>query len=281
VLVALLTALTLVAFAANSVLCRMALGAELIDPVSFTTLRLVAGAVVLLPLSRLSGEAPADLRAAGSWPSGLALFGYAIAFSLAYVSLDAGTGALILFGAVQATMIGAGLAAGERPRPAEWLGLMVAMAGLVYLVSPGLAAPDPLGALLMAIAGVAWGVYSLRGKRVAAPVFATMGNFVRTVPLTLAASLVALSMARAESRGVGLALASGALTSGLGYVLWYRALRGLTATRAAIVQLLVPVIAALGGVALLAERLTLRLVLASILILGGVAAAVRARGPAT
>ena len=213
-----------------------------------------------------------------SWGSGISLFVYAMAFSLAYISLDAGMGALILFGAVQVTMIGLGLKSGQRPRPGEWLGLILALGGLVYLVLPGLTAPDPLGAGLMLISGIAWGVYSLRGKRGTSPVHDTAGNFIRTVPMAVVASLLAISLVQIERTGALLAIASGAITSGLGYVLWYKALRGLTATRAAIVQLLVPVLAAFGGVMFLAEQVSARLALASGLILGGVALAVLAHG---
>ena len=281
--VVILTAFTLVAFAANSLLCRMALGGDLIDPVTFTTLRLGSGAAILLPLSRLVAEVPpagsgGEKRGLqGTWGSGLALFLYAIAFSLAYLSLDAGMGALILFGAVQATMIGAGLRSGERPHPVQWLGLAIALGGLVYLVSPGLAAPDPLGASLMFISGIAWGAYSVRGKGEAAPVSATTGNFVRTIPMVAVASALAFSWIRAEKAGVILALVSGTITSGLGYVLWYKVLRSLTTTRASILQLLVPVLAAFGGVVFLSERVSTRLAIASALILGGVATAVMPR----
>jgi drug/metabolite transporter (DMT)-like permease len=281
-LVVILTAFTLVAFAANSLLCRMALGGELIDPVTFTTLRLVSGAIILVPISRFAAKSPSAFSRQGperhgSWGSGLALFVYAIAFSLAYVSLDAGMGALILFGCVQATMMGAGLKSGERPHPVQWLGLITALSGLVYLVSPGIAAPDPLGAFLMSISGIAWGVYSVRGKGVAAPVLSTAANFTRAAPMAAIASALAFSLVHAETKGVILALVSGTLTSGLGYVLWYKALRGLTTTRASIVQLLVPVLAAFGGVVFLAEQVSPRLAIASALILGGVAMAVLTR----
>ncbi|NIW47171.1 MAG: EamA family transporter [Gammaproteobacteria bacterium] len=273
-LIGILTALTLIAFAANSLLCRMALGGELIDPQSFTTLRLISGAIILVPISRLTPETPAAKEQKGSWASGLALFVYAAAFSLAYITLDTGMGALILFGAVQATMIGVGLKSGERPHLLQWLGLIAALSGLLYLVSPGITAPNPLGAFLMMIAGIAWGIYSLRGKKVAAPVSSTTANFVRTVPLAVIASAIAFSLIHLEKIGIILALVSGSITSGLGYVLWYKALRGLTTTRAAIVQLLVPVLAAFGGVIFLAEQLSVRLAIASALILGGVAMAV-------
>jgi drug/metabolite transporter (DMT)-like permease len=278
-LIVILTALTLVAFAANSLLCRMALGAELIDPVSFTTLRLASGAAILVPIARFTTLGRSTSADTGSWGSGVALFVYAIAFSLAYVSLETGMGALILFGAVQVTMLTAGLKSGERPHAFEWLGLVVALGGLVYLVLPGMTAPNPLGALLMAASGIAWGIYSIRGKNSDAPIAATSGNFLRTVPMAVVASAIAYSWTRYESVGVTLAISSGAVTSGLGYVLWYRALQGLTATRAAIVQLLVPVLAAFGGVVFLSEQVTLRLAIASALILGGIALAVVKQRP--
>ena len=273
-LVGILTALTLIAFAANSLLCRMALGGELIDPVSFTTLRLVSGAFILVPISRFAAESPSAREKKASWGSGLALFVYAAAFSLAYVSLNTGMGALILFGAVQATMIGAGLKSGERPHPVQWLGLIAALGGLVYLVSPGITAPDPLGAFLMLISGIAWGIYSVRGKGVTAPISSTTANFVRAAPMAAIASAIAFSLVHVGETGIVLALVSGTLTSGLGYILWYKALRGLTTTRAAIVQLLVPVLAAFGGVAFLAEQVSVRLAIASALILGGVTMAI-------
>jgi drug/metabolite transporter (DMT)-like permease len=272
-LYAVLTACTLVAFAANSLFCRLALQADLIDPVSFSTVRLASGALVLAPLSWFLGRQRTSVPGGGSWGSGLALFVYALAFSLAYISLDTGIGALILFGTVQATMIGMGLKSGEQPHPLQWLGLVTALGGLVYLVSPGITAPDPRGGLLMAISGIAWGLYSVRGKRVAGPVFSTAGNFVRAVPMAAAASLLALSFLHVQETGIILAVISGSITSGLGYVLWYKALRGLTTTQAAVVQLLVPVLAAFGGVAFLAEQISLRLALSSVLILGGVAMA--------
>jgi drug/metabolite transporter (DMT)-like permease len=276
-----LTALTLVAFAANSLLCRMALAPNLIDPVAFTVIRLGSGVAILVPLSVLVSEPRHEARSSGSWSSGLALCVYAMAFSLAYVSLETGVGALILFGSVQATMIGVGLWRGERPRPQEWIGLIVAMAGLVFLVLPGITAPDPRGALLMIASGVGWGVYSLRGKGSSAPVAATAGNFARALALALALLIMGLSMSwdvmQVSARGAALAASSGALTSGLGYVLWYVALRDLTATRAAIVQLAVPVIAAGAGVLVLGEQPSARLAIASLMILGGVGCAILAR----
>ena len=275
--VAVLTTITLVAFAANSLLCRMALAPDLIDPVAFTVVRLGSGVAVLVPLSALMSEPRPEGRPAGSWRSGLALFTYAMAFSLAYVSLETGMGALILFGSVQATMIGAGLWQGERPTLREWMGLIVAMAGLVYLVLPGITAPDPAGAALMIASGVGWGVYSLRGKDRTAPIAATAGNFARALPLAAAGFFIAWGTLHTSPRGVALAATSGAVTSGLGYVIWYITLRDLTATRAAIVQLAVPVIAAAGGIAVLAEEPTVRLAISSVMILGGVGGAILSR----
>jgi drug/metabolite transporter (DMT)-like permease len=277
---AFLTVVTLVAFAANSLLCRMALAPDLIDPVAFTAIRLGSGVAVLLPLSALISQPRPPGESAGSWRSSIALFLYAMAFSLAYVSLETGMGALILFGSVQATMIGVALWRGERPKLQEWLGLAIAMGGLVYLVSPGITSPDPVGALLMIASGAGWGIYSLRGQGRPAPLAATAGNFARTLPFAILGVGVAWGTLHTTPRGVALAVVSGSLTSGLGYVIWYLALRGLTATRAAIVQLAVPVIAAAGGIVVLAEEPTVRLGVASVLILGGVGAAVLAHGTA-
>jgi drug/metabolite transporter (DMT)-like permease len=273
-----LTFLALIGFAANSLLCRAALenGAWRIDAASFTTVRLVSGAGVLWLLLRLRGGIG---KHQGSWLSALALFAYAAGFSLAYVRIPAGVGALILFGCVQATMLGVGLFRGERPRPLEWLGLAMALGGLLVLRLPGATAPDALGATLMAGAGVAWGVYSLRGRGNADPLAATADNFLRGVPMTLGLSVLGLvwEAPRVTPAGVGLAVASGALASGVGYSLWYAALPHLTAMRAAVVQLAVPVVAAVGGVLLLGETLTARLVGAGSALLCGVFLALLAR----
>jgi drug/metabolite transporter (DMT)-like permease len=264
------------AFAANSLLCRAALAEPLIDAASFTTVRLISGALVLyvLTLQRRPDvpEAPRD------WLATSMLFLYAVAFSFAYLSLSAGTGALILFGAVQLTMLGVGLRAGERFPPAAWVGLALAVGGVVYLVSPGVRAPSPQGAVLMATAGVAWGVYSLRGRGAPNPLGATARNFISTVPFAAMLTLVASGSMYISSRGAWLAAASGALTSGLGYVVWYAALRHLAATRAAVVQLSVPVIAAAGGLMFLAEPITLRLAISAVAVLGGIALALMERG---
>ncbi|MDM0038499.1 DMT family transporter [Variovorax sp. J22G21] len=264
-----LTAVAMLAFAANSLLCRLALQQGGIDPASFGSIRLVSGAIALVLVVRFRAQPPVARRA--DWLAAVMLFAYVAFFSFAYLSLPAGTGALILFGAVQLTMLGAGLGAGERFGPVAWFGLVVAAGGLVYLVLPGIAAPPLAGAVLMALAGVAWGVYSLRGRGVPDPLAATARNFTRAVPLALALSLVFAARAHADATGVVLAVASGALTSGLGYVVWYAALARLSAMQAATVQLSVPLLAAFGGVLLLSEAITPRLAVASVAILGGIA----------
>jgi len=264
-----LTAAAMLAFAANSLLCRLALQQRGIDPASFGSIRLVSGAITLALVVRLRAQPLATGRA--DWLAAVMLFAYVAFFSFAYLSLPAGTGALILFGAVQLTMLGAGLGSGERFGPIAWFGFVLAAGGLVYLVLPGVAAPPLLGAVLMAIAGVAWGVYSLRGRGVPDPLAATGRNFTRAVPLALALSLVFVARVHADATGVALAVASGALTSGLGYVVWYSALARLSAMQAATVQLSVPLLAAFGGVLLLSEAITPRLAAASVAILGGIA----------
>jgi drug/metabolite transporter (DMT)-like permease len=270
--IALLTTLAMLAFAGNSLLCRQALSYSQIDAASFTSIRLISGAIVLGLIVSLRGQRAWQ---AGGWLSAFALFAYAAAFSFAYVSLTAGTGALLLFGSVQVTMIGYGLWSGERMNIPQTLGWLGALAGLAGLLWPGLAAPPLFGSLLMIAAGVAWGVYSLRGRGVADATATTAGNFLRSVPFALALSLLFLPSSQLDGSGVAYAAASGALTSGLGYVIWYTAVRGLNAARAAAVQLSVPVITAVGGVLLLGEWVTLRLVLASAAILGGIALVIR------
>ena len=274
----LLTSFALIAFAANSIICRMALGNSTIDPASFALFRLVSGAVVLWLIAKASPGGSSS-KHPGSWWSAAMLFLYAAAFSFAYVSLKAGVGALILFGSVQVSMITVGLIKGERPPVFAWCGLIIALAGLVYLVFPGLEAPSFSGAALMALAGFAWGVYSLRGMGTTDPVAVTGGNFIRSVPMTLVVSLIMLSSLKLSMEGVLLAALSGGLTSGIGYVVWYAALRNLSATRAAMLQLLVPIIAAVAGVLLLSEPVTTRLVLAGILIIGGVGLTLKAKQP--
>ena len=260
----------MVAFAGNSILCRLALRDGAVDPASFTSIRLASGALALLAILFIS-RSRASLRSSGSWLSALALFVYAICFSYAYISLSAGTGALILFGAVQLTMFTVALRSGEHFSAVSWAGLVLAIAGLVYLVSPGLTAPDPMGAALMTVAGVAWGFYSLVGRSAGDPTEATAHNFLYAVPLVIVTSLVFVGDFEVTAAGAGYAVASGAVASGIGYAIWYTALKGLSGTAAATVQLSVPVIAAIGGVLLLSEDVTLRLVVASAATLGGVA----------
>jgi len=266
--VAVLTALAMLAFAGNSLLCRGALAHTGIDAASFTLIRLASGAVSLWLLVRVS-QGPNGLL--GNWGSALALFVYAAAFSLAYLSLTAATGALLLFGAVQVTMIGYGQWTGTRLRAGQLAGFVLAAGGLVALLLPGLSAPPLGGSLLMLAAGAAWGVYSLRAKGSGDPLRATAGNFARAVVPALVLSAAMLPRATIDGAGVMYAVASGALASGLGYAIWYTALGGLNVTSAATVQLSVPLIAALGGVVLLAEPLSLRLVVTSVAILGGIA----------
>ena len=294
------TTLTLICFAANSLLCRLALGGGAIDAASFTSVRIVSGALMLLAISAIASRsrparpappalpafarselprATARLAIAPSarrrpalveWRLPFALFFYAITFSYAYVSLTASTGALILFGAVQTTMLTAALVAGERPRPLEWAGLALAFLGLVLLTAPGLAGPPLRGSLSMAASGICWGFYSLWGRDVGNPLQSTTRNFVRVTPLSLMVSLATLRLAHVTTSGAVLAATSGALASGVGYVLWYSALAGLSATRAATVQFAAPVFAAAGGVLLLSEPVSLRLIVATVLILGGI-----------
>src|SRR5947209_3162928 len=263
-----LTLLAMIAFAGNSLICRLALTQTTIDAASFTFIRILSGAVALWLVVTIRKRTSPK---AGSWASALALFAYAAAFSFAYISLSAGTGALLLFGAVQTTMIIWGLGQGERLRTRQWLGLALAVAGLVALLSPGLSAPPINGALLMLCAGIAWGVYSLRGKGTGDPVTTTAGNFLRAVVFASLLSIALLPWGRLDCAGVGYAILSGAVASGVGYVIWYSALPGLKAASAATVQLSVPVLAAAGGILFLGESITLRFLLASIAVLGGIA----------
>jgi drug/metabolite transporter (DMT)-like permease len=264
----LLTALAMLAFAGNSLLCRIALKETGIDAASFTTIRILSGGLALLFIASMQG---AVRRMAGDWLTAFGLFVYAACFSFAYVSLSAGTGALLLFGAVQASMFGYGLWRGERLVIRRVVGLLCAFAGIVGLMLPGLTAPPLLGAALMIISGIAWGFFSIRGKGTGDPVLVITGSFVRAAPFAILLSIAMLSSASLNPAGIGFAVLSGALTSGVGYILWYIVLRGLTVTGAATVQLTVPMIAAAGGVVLLGEPVSLRLVLASIAIIGGVA----------
>lgn len=264
-----LTSAAMLAFAGNTLLCRAALGAGLIDAASFMSVRAVSGTVMLalivLPRRRIARPRAEDLKAA------VALFVYIVCFSFAYLSLSSGTGALILFGAVQVTMLAWGIRSGERLRSIAWLGYLIAIAGLVWLVAPGLAAPDPLGSALMAAAGMAWGAYSLIGRGSRDPTANIAASFALIVPAVLIVSALAHGEMRLTITGVVYAVTSGAITSGLGYAIWYLALPRLSTAQAASVQLTVPAIAAALGIVLLAEPVSLRLISASLATIGGVA----------
>lgn len=255
----------MVAFAANSLLCRVALRSTSTDAASFTSIRLCAGALVLWLVVRFGRGS-----IAGNWISAVALFVYAAAFSFAYLSLTAATGALLLFAAVQTTMIATGLTKGESLRAGQWCGLALALGGLIFLLSPGLAAPPMAGSILMLSAGIAWGAYSLRGKGAGDPVNVTAGNFLRALPMTMLVSLILFPHSDVDLAGANCAIASGAITSGLGYVIWYAALPSLRSTTAATVQLSAPVLAALGGILFLGETMTLRFVISAMAVLGGI-----------
>jgi drug/metabolite transporter (DMT)-like permease len=263
-----LTTLAMLAFAGNSLLCRVALRDTAIDAASFTSIRLASGALILAMIVRARKS---RLAGGGSWKAAACLFAYAAGFSFAYRQLSAATGALLLFGAVQTAMLSWGLAMGERLRPLQLAGLLVAVGGLVYMLLPGLAAPPIEGAAFMIAAGIAWAGYSLLGRGTSDPTAATAGNFLRAVPFAAALSLAVASHTSVDPAGALYAVASGAITSGLGYVLWYAVLPSFKAASAAVIQLSVPPLAALGGVILLAEPLSNRLMIASVTILGGIA----------
>lgn len=267
------TSFALVCFAFNSILCRLALKSGEIDAAGFTSIRLLSGAFTLFLIFSFFGKKDSEKKT-GNWFSAFFLFAYAICFSYAYLGLTTATGALILFGSVQLTMIAAAIFKGERPRAAEWLGLILAFGGLVYLVFPGLAAPPFISSGLMILAGIAWGFYTLRGRGSANPLGETAGNFLRSAPMAILVSLPFIAQMHLSPRGILFAVLSGAIASGLGYSVWYAALKFHTATRAAILQLSVPALAALGGAVFLAESLSVRLFLASGLILGGIALAI-------
>lgn len=268
--VVLMTSLAMLAFASNSLLCRLALAQGSVDAASFSALRIASGAAMLGLIAYLRHAAPTTGEK-GDWRSAAMLFIYMVFFSFAYIRLEAGTGALILFAAVQLMMFTMALRRGEHFSAISWGGLALAVAGLIYLVSPGLTAPDPLGAMLMAISGLAWGLYSLFGQQVRNPLNMSAWNFVYLLPAAGLLVLLFWNDLNSTFEGRALAMASGALASGAGYVVWYSVLPKLTAMRAATVQLSVPAITAFGGALLLAEPLTLRLVLASLATLGGVA----------
>lgn len=270
-----LTIVAMIAFAANSLLARLALGSGSLDWASYTTLRILSGAAVLVLLARRRGTSGGPR--AGSWPAAAALLVYALAFSLAYLDLGAATGALILFTSVQATMVGYSLMRGESLTLAELLGFTIAFVAFVYLILPGIGRPDPAGSLLMAVSGIAWGVYSLKGRGAVNPLAATAGNFLYASALCVPLGIFALVVGTASWTGVLLAIFSGAVTSGLGYVIWYRALAGLTNFQAALVQLSVPVIAAAGAILFLDEAMTMRFVISGSAVIGGIGLAIVAR----
>ena len=277
-----LTALAMLAFAANSVLARLALEkAGLPDSLSFTFIRLLSAAVMLTVLLRLRSASRRSYSFQGV--SVLSLLGYAAAFSIAYLRLETGMGALILFGAVQITMIGWGIKSGERLTPWQFMGLLMALGAFIYLMSPGIGAPDRIGAIFMGLSGICWGIYSLAGRRSDDPLLQTANNFLWTLPFAAVFGVIWFAVTGiAPSIGKDLilyAVLSGAVTSGIGYAIWYKALSGLTATEGGIVQLSVPVIAALGGVVLVSEPLTSRLALSALLILGGIALTLKKKAP--
>ncbi len=265
--VTLLTGLAMVAFAANSVFCRVALRYTEIDPASFTLIRLLSGAMMLWLIMAIKSGID---RPAGTWLGGFTLFIYAFAFSYAYLHLDTGTGALLLFGAVQLTMLGFGYWHGERMRGIALAGLALAIGGLTALLLPGASAPAPDSAAIMLLSGIAWAAYSLIGKRAHDPLASTTGNFLRAVPMMLIAAVPFIADASIDVSGVLCAIASGTLASGVGYAIWYAALRSLSSFRAATLQLSVPILASLAGVLILDEPLTLRLMLTSLAVLGGI-----------
>ena len=268
------TACALAGFAFNSILCRLALKTDEIDAASFTLIRIASGAVTLVVISFFINRTE-KLR--GNWFSAFFLFAYAVCFSMAYVSLTTATGALVLFGSVQATMILAAVVSGERPRVWEWIGLLTALGGLIYLVFPGLSAPPFFSSALMAAAGIAWGFYTLRGRGAGNPLAETAGNFTRAVPLAVLSALPLMAQIHLSNKGLVLAVLSGAIASGIGYSIWYAALKFHTRSRASILQLAVPVIAAAGGVIFLSEEIALRLILATAFIIGGISVAIFGR----
>ncbi len=265
----LITALALIAFAANSVLCRLALGNGVIDASSFTAIRLFSGAIALFVILILKGKNKGELSK-GSWTASFMLFTYAVTFSYAYLTVDTGTGALILFGSVQITMILLSLLSGTRLHMSEWAGISIAFCGFIYLILPSLSTPSINGFMLMALAGFSWAVYTLKGRSSQNPLMDTTYNFIRTIPFVVLLVTFTIDGISYAQQGVWLAIVSGALTSGVGYTIWYYALRQLSSIQAAVIQLSVPVIAAIGGVIFVSEELTTRLIIAAVIVLGGI-----------
>jgi len=274
------TTLALIAFAANSVLCRLALGGKTIDAAGFTSIRLLSGAIVLLCILKLK-DTKSGSSTRGSWSAAFMLFLYAVTFSFAYLTLNTGTGALILFGSVQITMILKSYLSGTRLLLMEWVGVFVAFSGIVYLVLPGVTAPSLTGFSLMTLAGIAWGLYTLEGRGSTNPLADTSNNFLRSIPFVIVLCLFFFHNVHMTRQGIILAAISGSITSGVGYTLWYTALRGLSATQAAVVQLSVPVIAGFGGVVFVSEQINLRLTLSALLTLGGILMVILSRNAKT
>ena len=269
----LFTGLALIAFAANSVLCRLALGESAIDASTFTIVRLLAGAIVLtviMRISKIKSNSNTNSSTKGSWPASIALFIYGLTFSFAYVTLDTATGALILFGSVQITMILMSIFSGNRLHISEWFGMAIAFTGFVYLILPGVTTPSVIGFLLMTVSGIAWGIYTLKGRGSKNPIMDTAFNFLRTMPFVIILAIVTFKYAHYSSEGILLAVLSGSIASGIGYMIWYSALSGLSVTQAAVLQLLVPVIAAVGGIIFVSESISFRLTVSSAMILGGI-----------
>jgi drug/metabolite transporter (DMT)-like permease len=267
--VSLLTSLALIAFAANSVLCRLALSHGAIDASSFTGVRLLSGAIALFFILSIKGNNK-GVASKGSWSASFMLFLYAITFSYAYLSVDTGTGALILFGAVQITIILLTLFSGTRLHIHEWAGVTIAFVGFVYLMLPSITTPSINGFILMSIAGISWGIYTLKGRGSQNPLMDTTYNFLRTIPFVILLAVLTIQSVSYSSEGVVLAILSGAITSGLGYTIWYMVLGNLSSTKAAVIQLSVPVIAAVGGVIFVSETITLRLIISAVIVLGGI-----------
>jgi len=265
----LLTGMALIAFAANSVLCRLALGNEAIDAPSFTGIRLLSGAITLFIILTIKGSNKGTLSK-GSWTAGLMLFLYAITFSYAYLSVDTGTGALILFGSVQITMIMLSLVSGTRLHLIEWSGVIIAFTGFIYLILPDITTPSVNGFVLMTVSGMSWGIYTLKGRGSKNPLMDTSYNFLRTIPFVALLAIFTTQNMSYSFEGIILALISGAITSGVGYTIWYIALGGLSSTQAAVLQLSVPVIAAIGGVVFVSEEITIRLIISATIVLSGI-----------
>jgi drug/metabolite transporter (DMT)-like permease len=265
----LLTGLALIAFAANSILCRLALGTGSIDASSFTVIRLLSGAIALFIILSAKGNNK-GVSSKGSWTASFTLFLYAITFSYAYLSVDTGTGALILFGSVQITMILLSLISGTRLHISEWSGVIIAFTGFIYLILPSITTPSINGFILMTVSGMSWGIYTLRGRSSKNPLMDTTYNFVRTIPFVALLAVFTIKNINYSSEGIVLALLAGGITSGVGYTIWYIALRGLSSTQAAVIQLSVPVIAAIGGVMFVSELITSRLIISAAIVLGGI-----------